>query len=263
MVTLDVGFEKLGLARQRVIETILNPLRGKGHYRHIAKGTSVAFDPSRVWLIERGEISVEYLDRPILTLCQGDVVGPWMGSVGPLSLVSSNADCEIIGFDNSSIGEVLHHQDALRTWCAFLALSTSCYFAEFAEMKVVSVPPTPRQYSFASGDVILREGDRGKEVFLLVEGGASVSVRGTPVGEVREDEIFGALAALTEGVRTATVTATTPTVCIAFGKDEFRDFLRANATLMEKIFEDFARALGDLNESVVKASSTKWRNLFY
>ena len=89
-----------------------------------------------------------------------------------------------------------------------------------------------------------------------------MSVRGTPVGEVREEEIFGALAALTRGVRTATVTATRSTTCMAFSKDEFRDFLRANATLMEKIFEDFARALGDLNDSVVKASSTKWRNLF-
>lgn len=263
MVILDVGQEKLGLARKRVIETILNPLREKGHCRQIAKGTSVAFDPSRVWLIERGAVSIEYLDRAILTLSQGDIVGPWMGAVTPLSLVSSYLDCEIIGFDSSVVNEALHDQDALRTWCAFLALSTSCYFAEFAEMKVASVPPVPRQYSFAPGDVILREGERGKEVFLLVEGGASVSVHGTPVGEVRESEIFGALAALTERTRTATVTATKATVCIAFGKDEFRDFLRANATLMEKIFEDFARALGDLNESVVKASSTKWRNLFY
>jgi CRP-like cAMP-binding protein len=148
------------------------------------------------------------------------------------------------------------------TWCSFLAVSTSCYFAEFAEMKALSVPPTPARRSFEPGDVILREGDHGKEVFFLIEGGASVTVRGTPVGEVREEEIFGALAALTQGVRTATVTASKPTVCLAFSKDDFRDFLRANATLMEKIFEDFARALGDLNDSVIRASSTKWRNLF-
>jgi CRP/FNR family cyclic AMP-dependent transcriptional regulator len=262
MATLDVGFEKLGAMRQRVIETIFNPLRDQGQYRLIAKGTSVAFDPSRVWLVERGEISVEYLGRVILTLDQGAIVGPWIGSVGPLSLVTTYSDCELVGFDHSAVGDVLSHQDALKTWCSFLAVSTSGYFAEFAEMKVVSVPPAPRMCSFSPGDVILREGDAGKEVFFLVEGGASVTVRGTPVGEVREEEIFGALAALTRAVRTATVTASKPTVCMAFSKDEFRDFLRANATLMEKIFEDFARALGDLNDSVVKASSTKWRNLF-
>lgn len=262
MATLDVGFEKLAAMRQRVVETILNPLREKGHYRLIAKGTSVAFDPSRVWLVERGEITVEYLGRAILTLEQGDIVGPWMGSVGPLSLVTTHCDCELVGFDHSAVGEAISHQDTLKTWCAFLAVSTSCYFAEFADMKVVSVPPAPRHCSFASGEIILREGDLGKEVYFLVEGAASVSVRGTQVGEVKEEEIFGALAALTDGVRTATVTAAKPTVCMAFGKDEFRDFLRANATLMEKIFEDFARALGDLNDSVIKASSTKWRNLF-
>ncbi len=262
MATLDVGVEKLALMRQRVVEVVLNPLRERGHYRLIPKGTSVSFDPSKVWLVERGEIGVEYLGRTILTLEQGDIAGPWMGSVAPLSLVTTGFECEVVGFDHSTIGEALSSDDALKSWCAFLAVSTSCYFAEFAEMKLVNVPPAPRHCTFAAGETILREGDTGKEVFFLVEGGAEVSVRGTLVGEIQENEIFGALAALTQGVRTATVTATKQTVCMAFRKDEFRDFLRANTTLMEKIFEDFARALGDLNDSVIKANSTKWRNLF-
>ena len=262
MATLDVGIEKLALMRKRVVEVVLEPLRERGNYRLIPRGTAVSFDPSKVWLIERGEISVEYLGRTILTLEAGDIAGPWMGSVAPLSLVTTGFECELVGFDHSAVGDALGTQEALKAWCAFLAVSTSCYFAEFAEMKLVSVPPAPRKCLFAPGEVILREGDVGKEVFFLDEGAAEVSVRGTPVGEIREQEIFGALAALTEGVRSATVTATKQTVCLAFRKDEFRDFLRANVTLMEKIFEDFARALGDLNESVIKANSTKWRNLF-
>lgn len=262
MATLDVGFEKLALMRKRVVEMVLEPLRKHGHHRLLPMGTSVSFDPSKVWLIERGQISVEYLGRTILTLEPGNIAGPWMGSVAPLSLVTTGCECELIGFDHSTVGEALSNEEALKAWCAFLAVSASCYFAEFADMKVVSVPPEPRKCLFAPGDVILREGDIGKEVYFLDEGAAEVSVRGTPVGEIREQEIFGALAALTEGVRSATVTATKQTVCLAFRKDEFRDFLRANATLMGKIFEDFARALGDLNESVIKANSTKWRNLF-
>lgn len=262
MAAVDVGFEKLALMRKRVVEMVLHPLRDRGNYRLIPKGTSVSFDPSKVWLVERGEISVEYIGRTILTLEQGDIAGPWMGSVAPLSLITAGFECELVGFDHSTVGDALSNEEALKAWCAFLAVSTSCYFAEFAEMKLVSVTPEPRKCSFAAGDVILREGEVGKEVFFLVEGGAEVTVRGTPVGEIQEEEIFGALAALTQGVRTATVRATKQTECLAFRKDEFRDFLRANTTLMEKIFEDFARALGDLNDSVIKASSTKWRNLF-
>jgi hypothetical protein len=49
---------------------------------------------------------------------------------------------------------------------------------------------------------------------------------------------------------------------MVFGKNDFRDYIRSNAALMEKLFEDFARALEDLNNSVVKATNTKWRNLF-
>lgn len=49
---------------------------------------------------------------------------------------------------------------------------------------------------------------------------------------------------------------------MVFGKNDFRDYIRSNAALMERLFEDFARALEGLNNSVVKATNTKWRNLF-
>jgi CRP/FNR family cyclic AMP-dependent transcriptional regulator len=263
MSVFGTGSEKLNAVRQRLVEQVFAAAEAGAMHRKIPAKTVLAFDPSRVWLVEGGSVSVEYLGRRIMTLGPGDVVGPWLGSVSPLSLVTRESSVELVGFDQATIGNLIAADpEKLKVWCAFQAVSTSCFFAEFAELKAVNVPPVPEHRSFAPGDVILREGDVGREVFLLTEGSAVVSVRGTKVGEIHRDEIFGALAALTEGMRTATVTATSPTICMVFAKNDFRDFLRSNAVLMEKLFEDFARALADLNNSVVKATNTKWRNLF-
>ncbi len=263
MGLFGLGKDKLGAVKQRIIEQVLTAAEAAAMHRKIPAKTIIAFDPSRIWLVQSGSVTLEYMGRRIKGLAPGDIVGPWLGSVAPLSLVTREGAVELIGFDQAVIGNLLAADpEKLALWCSFQAASSASFFAEFAELKAVSVPPVPEHRSFAPGDIILREGDQGREVFLLTEGSAEVSVRGTRVGEIHRDEIFGALAALTEGMRTATVTATSPSICMVFGKNDFRDYIRSNAALMEKLFEDFARALEDLNNSVVKATNTKWRNLF-
>jgi CRP-like cAMP-binding protein len=258
-----VGVQKLGSVKSQVIEQVLSASQSAAMHRKIPAKTIIAFDPSRIWLVQSGSVTLEYMGRRIKALAPGDIVGPWLGSISPLSLVTKESPVELVGFDQAVIENLLlSDPEKLALWCSFQAASTASFFAEFAELKAVSVPPVPEHRSFASGDVILQEGEPGREVFLLIEGAAEVFVRGTKVGQIQRDEIFGALAALTEGVRTATVTATAPAICMVFAKNDFRDYLRSNATLMEKLFEDFARALEDLNNSVVRATNTKWRNLF-
>lgn len=248
---------------ERVRESILSEAGPSALHRKIPATTVLAFDPSLIWVVESGKAYLEYVGRGVMTLETGHVVGPWMASAAPLSLVTKEVECELRGFDQQSISSLLEANPAkLALWCQFQGASLSRFFGEFAELKAMSSPPIPRHRSFKPGDVVLKEGDTGSEVFLLMEGELEVSVRGNSVGQIQKNEIFGALAALTRGTRTASVTATTPSVCMVFGKDEFRDFLRSNATLMEKLFEDFARALTDLNASIIKARNTKWQNLF-
>jgi CRP-like cAMP-binding protein len=135
-------------------------------------------------------------------------------------------------------------------------------FAALTEAKTLSAPPVPEYRHYGAGDVILAEGEPAREVFVLNDGKATVSVRGARVGEVRKDEVFGALGALSGGVRTATVVADEMCDCTVFSKDSFQDLLRLNPKLMTKLFEDFGRALSDLNDSVSRAAGTKWSNLF-
>ncbi len=251
--------------RRLVIREILQPLSRGSLHRTVPAESCVDFDPQLVWLVNSGTATLELQGRGVLTLEAEDLLGSWFGSVGPISLVTDcSQSCELVGFAWAAIEQTLAADPRkLHLWCSFQAALSAEFFASFAELKVSSTPPTPRYRHYAPGETILLEGDDGDEVFVLTSGAASVQVRGSSVGEIHEDEVFGALSALIQGgTRSATVVATEPSDCMVFDRGEFRDLLRNNPRLMEKLFVDFARALHDANDSMLRASSTKWRHLF-
>ena len=70
---------------------------------------------------------------------------------------------------------------------------------------------------------LTREGDFGHCVFAIVDGTASVTVDGTQVRELGPGDLFGEIAVLASGRRTATVTASTPMRLVSlFKRDLWR-----------------------------------------
>ena len=61
-----------------------------------------------------------------------------------------------------------------------------------------------------AGAVLVAEGDPGTDVFVLLEGEALVTRQGEQLASLGPGDLFGEMAAFDSGVRTATVTASTP-----------------------------------------------------
>ena len=265
MVDYEADVSDIDSLRRLVIREILYPLSSGAVRRVLPVNTVLEFEPQLIWLVDSGDVTLERGGRAILSLKPEDILGPWLSSGAALSLVTADhLPCELVGFSWDVIEQSLaDDQDKLNLWCQFQASLAAWFFASFAELKICSAPPLPKYRHYSRGETIILEGDIGEEVFILTNGAASVQVRGSTVGQINEDEVFGALGALTNrGKRTATVVATEPSDCMVFERDEFRDLLRGNPQLMEKLFVDMARALNDANDSMLKASSTKWRHLF-
>jgi len=98
--------------------------------------------------------------------------------------------------------------------------------------------------SFPAGSVIVRQGDeRGIGFFVIADGEAVVSVDGSEVARLSPGSNFGAIALLSDRVRTATVTAATDLHCYVMTLWDFRSFVQGDAEVAWKLLEQLAQML--------------------
>lgn len=69
---------------------------------------------------------------------------------------------------------------------------------------------TLERRSFAPGEALVKQGDEGRELFLVLDGIVDVEVDGEEVAEIGPGALLGEMALLEGGKRTATLWATTP-----------------------------------------------------
>jgi CRP-like cAMP-binding protein len=112
--------------------------------------------------------------------------------------------------------------------------------------------PEIRQYS--KGQEIIRQGGTDNEVYTLISGAADVIVDNTKVGEIQRDEIFGAIAALTDTPRTAQVMALSECTVLVVPADRFHSLLSSRPETVTKLIEDMARTIISSNEKIITLS---------
>lgn len=99
----------------------------------------------------------------------------------------------------------------------------------------------------SEGHVLVREGERGLEFFVIVSGRAKVTRRGRKVGEVGPGDFFGELALLVDADRNATVTALTPMEAIVLSRREFEAALADAPRMTRKIMAGMAARLAEFD----------------
>jgi CRP-like cAMP-binding protein len=79
-----------------------------------------------------------------------------------------------------------------------------------------------RQATFATGEVIVREGDVGDAFYLVTSGTAVVEQNGSRLRELGEGDFFGEISLLDGQPRTATITATGNVEALVLDRDDFQ-----------------------------------------
>ena len=130
--------------------------------------------------------------------------------------------------------------------CQISLFTTICGRLIKAESKAA-----PKITPYRKGAVIIEQGGEGTEVYTLLEGHADVFRDDVRVGEIAADEIFGAIAALMETPRTATVVATCDSTVLALPKKSFVELIEARPATTLKMVEGMAGAIVSLNERLV------------
>lgn len=116
-------------------------------------------------------------------------------------------------------------------------------FASLGTRHLRHVAGLARIRRFHDGAVMMRAGDAGDAMYVLLDGRATVQVsRGRGVG-IDTGAFVGELALLDDGPRTATVVADGPVLALSISRASFRKLLRSEPSIAVAIAEELARRL--------------------
>jgi CRP/FNR family transcriptional regulator, cyclic AMP receptor protein len=104
---------------------------------------------------------------------------------------------------------------------------------------------------FVAGEAIIAQGQMADLVYTLIEGSADALRDGVKVGEIHENEIFGALAVFTGQPRMASVVARTDCTVMMVDKDEFIQLIERQPQVAIGLIEEMASKINDLNNQLL------------
>ena len=116
-------------------------------------------------------------------------------------------------------------------------------FAGLSKSELAKVASIADEIDLPAEKVLIREGERGREFYVLLEGEADVTRKGDNVATRESGEFFGEIALVSSLPRTATVTTRTPVRALVIRDVEFRGLLERTPTMALKVLSAVAERL--------------------
>ena len=135
-----------------------------------------------------------------------------------------------------------HHTDLLKKVPLFAACS---------EKDLRRLDRAADELDIAAGQALTKQGQLGREVFIILDGSAEVTKDGVHVADLGPGAHVGELSLLDGGPRSATVTTTALTRVLVLTKPAFNGVLDEVPTLAHKLLVSLAHRLREAEESSV------------
>ena len=111
------------------------------------------------------------------------------------------------------------------------------FFAGLSKKELEQVATIADELDFPAGKVLIREGDRGREFFVLVEGTVEITRGGETLDTRDAPEFFGEIALVVDRPRVATVTTVTPAVALVLTDRAFKSLLQRSPEIALKVLQ--------------------------
>ncbi|MEP7081828.1 MAG: cyclic nucleotide-binding domain-containing protein [Chloroflexota bacterium] len=92
-----------------------------------------------------------------------------------------------------------------------------------------------------AGRVLMRQGDRGEELFVILRGAARAERDGRELSAMHADAFFGEIALVDGGPRTATVTLTEDSALLVLGRRQFQQVMEEFPDVRLQVLEVLAQ----------------------
>jgi CRP/FNR family transcriptional regulator, cyclic AMP receptor protein len=116
-------------------------------------------------------------------------------------------------------------------------------FAGLSKPELVQVASIADEIDLPADKVLIREGERGREFFVLLEGEAEVARKGKKLATRRAGEFFGEIALVSNLPRIATVKTRKPARALVIRDVDFRALLQRTPAIAVKVMQAVADRL--------------------
>jgi len=114
-------------------------------------------------------------------------------------------------------------------------------FSKLSRKGLEAVASVADEIDLAQGKTLTKEGERGREFFVLLDGTADVHQDGEKIRTLGEGDFLGEIALVTKLPRTATVTTTSPVRALVITERDFSALLKRSPEIGQGVLE----ALGE------------------
>lgn len=212
---------------------------------------------NRIYYIADGHISAEYDGKELFLYGQGDIIAHTsiedFEETGIYYSAQSEVTIESISFDDL-FNLLEQNTEMVSLWFSITALFQLQFKQIIGVLTKKQERANPGFMRYKAGMTIINEGDEAEYVYSINEGVAVAIHNGVEVGEIKKDEIFGAIAVLTDQKRTASVVAKTSCMVLMVHKDEFSQMVHSHPKLFLNILQSLADKIISLNKRVSERS---------
>ncbi|CAK9299770.1 unnamed protein product [Gordionus sp. m RMFG-2023] len=198
------------------------------------------------YIIDTGEVDVFVNSQYIYSLNEG-------GSFGELALIygtpraatiKAKTDLKLWGIDRDSYRRILMGSTLRKRKMYKEFLSKVSILESLDEWEKLTVADALTPIFFHEGETIVKQGDKGEEFYIILEGKAGVYQKKADgeiaeVGTLGTSDYFGEIALLLDRPRAATVIAKTDLKCVKLDRAKFERVLGPCSDILKRNIEKY------------------------
>ena len=123
------------------------------------------------------------------------------------------------------------------------AISNVILFSGCDRKEISQIASLTTELEVPSGKVLAREGEPGREFYVILDGKADVEIGGKQVATLGAGDFFGEMALLDQGPRVATVTAASDMEVAVLDPREFSSLIEEYPGVARKVLKVMASRL--------------------
>lgn len=123
-------------------------------------------------------------------------------------------------------------------------------FKELRDDFLVHLAATMEELSFTAGQTIVRQGESGQSLYILVSGRVRVHIGPRELARLKKEDCFGEMAVFDAEPRSASVTTLEPCNCLMLTQQQLYEAIEETPGIAVNIIRLLSRRIRELNQQV-------------